>query len=317
MLRLESVVILLCIPSSAFAWNATGHSVIALLAYRQLSEQEQAKIQIILKAHPHYDSFLTKNIPEHANRDEWVVMQASVWPDWIKGASREERARYNRSNWHYVNIPIRKLDGTSEQDRKTIEDNIADTSKDRGQILVMIPNALVGLKDSRSTDQERAIHLCWVLHLIGDLHQPLHAATLFSKDSLDGDLGGNLFFVQKNSIPQRLHGLWDDALGQLQGFAALDELARVIHKRSRIIEPRVGCTDPKRWAEESHALAYLAGYSYQGIWLVGEMTADFATQPRKPPPLPDGYETLMKEIAFQRVALAGDRLAHALRQALP
>lgn len=312
-----SILSLVAWVSPAIAWNATGHSVIALNAYRRLSDEEQKKVQTILKSHPHYGEFLAKNVPENANRDEWLVMQASIWPDWIKGGSKEIRTKYNRSNWHYTNIPIRMLDGASEAQKAKIEKNIADTTKDRGHILTMIPNAMAGLKDPKSTPEEQAVHLCWILHLIGDLHQPLHAATCFTKDSLDGDLGGNLFFVEKNSTPNRLHGLWDDSLGQFQAFPTLDELARLVVKRSQATPEQIAVADAKRWAEESHAMAETVGYRFNGERLKGEFVADFIAKPTNAPPLPEGYEAKMKDVAFQRAALAGPRLANAIKASLP
>ena len=316
-LLLLTVLGLALIPAPARAWNSTGHSVIALLAYRQLSDAERQQVQAILKQHPHYGEFLAKNVPVKANRDEWIVMQASVWPDWIKGGSREVKQKYNRSNWHYTNIPIRMLDGATDAQKKTIEKNIADRTKDRGLILSMIPNAMAGLKDPRSTPEERAVHFCWILHLIGDLHQPLHAATCFTKDSLDGDLGGNLIFVEKNRTPSRLHGLWDDSLGQFQAFDALDELSRVLVKRSQATPAQIAVADPKRWAEESHLLAETVGYRFNGNRLKGEFVADFLAKPKMAPPLPEGYEAKMRDVAQQRAALAAPRLANAIRVSLP
>jgi len=305
------------LPAPAKAWNATGHGVVSLLAYRNLSDAEQKQVQAILKAHPHFKEFLARDIPAKANRDEWIVMQASVWSDWIKGGSREIKQKYNRSNWHYVNVPVRMLDGASDAQREKIEKNIADMTKDRGLILTMIPNAMAGLKDPRSTAEERAVHLCWMLHLIGDLHQPLHAATLFTKDSLDGDLGGNLFFVEKNSTPTRLHGLWDDALGQFQAIDVLDELARLVAKRSQATPEQIAITDPKIWAEESSKLAETVGYRFENERLKGEMVSGFLAKPTSPPKLPEGYEKVMKEVAFARVALAGSRMANAIKASLP
>src|SRR4051794_32963121 len=106
-LFLFAAVALFILPASANAWNATGHSVVSLVAYRELAPADQQKVQTLLKAHPQYNDFLVKNVPANANRDEWIVMQASVWPDWIKGGSREIKAKYNKPDWHYVNVPIR------------------------------------------------------------------------------------------------------------------------------------------------------------------------------------------------------------------
>ena len=306
------------LPTTSFAWNATGHSVVALLAYRELSAADQKKVQAMLKGHPHYDEYLAKDVPAKANRDEWIVMQAAVWPDWVKGGSRDVKAKYNRSDWHYVNLPVRMLDGARAREKTIIEKNIADTNKNRGHILTALPNAMAGMKDPKSTAAERAVHLCWLLHLAGDLHQPLHAAACFNRDSLDGDLGGNLFFVSKNSQPNRLHALWDDALGEFRNFPALDELARIVAKNHSISAKERAVKDPKAWAEESHKLAESVGYRFDGVPLKGEMVKDFQAKPSATPPaLPGGYEAKMKDVARSRAALAGTRLAEAIKANLP
>src|SRR5262249_33784824 len=62
------------------AWHERGHMVVTLIAYRQLDDGQKKRIQDILKEHPHYQEFLTAQRPPDAPVDEWVVMQASVWP---------------------------------------------------------------------------------------------------------------------------------------------------------------------------------------------------------------------------------------------
>jgi hypothetical protein len=65
----------------AAAWHERGHMTVALLAYRQLDQTQQKKVQTILKGHPHYGEFLAADRPADARLEEWVVMQAAVWPD--------------------------------------------------------------------------------------------------------------------------------------------------------------------------------------------------------------------------------------------
>lgn len=309
------------LPSPALAWNATGHSLIALMAYRELSDADQKKVQTILKAHPHYNEYLTNKIPANANRDEWIVMQASTWPDWVKGSgkdsSKDVKSKYNHSDWHYINIPIRMLEGASKEDRAAIEKNIGDPKKKRGQILTIIPRALAGMKSPKTTQEEKAVDLAWALHLIGDLHQPLHAATYFSKDSHDGDLGGNLFYVRRGSQPIRLHSMWDDSLGGFQSFPVLDEYARLIRKQHPITTEERAITDPRAWAAESHKLAESVAYRFNGNLIHGALTHGFLDKaPDKAPQLPEGYDTKMRETSRKRASLGAARLAEAIKASL-
>src|SRR4051794_37148479 len=70
---------------------------------------------------------------------------------------------------------------------------------------------------SRTTAEDKAVALCWILHLIGDVHQPLHCATLYSPQFERGDLGGNSFGVKINGKEYRLHTFWDNALDVVPG----------------------------------------------------------------------------------------------------
>src|SRR5262245_37875186 len=72
------------------AWHARGHMTVALIAYRQLNEQQQKQVREILKTHPHYKEFLTQQMPPDGKIDEWMVMQAAIWPDWVRTHHAEE-----------------------------------------------------------------------------------------------------------------------------------------------------------------------------------------------------------------------------------
>ena len=90
------------------------------------------------------------------------------------------------------------------------------------------------LRSADASDESRSIFLCWLLHLVGDLHQPLHTSTLISKQFPNGDLGGNLFLVSlKEGGPAVvLHTYWDALLFDKE--AALKDIeARAKGKTAR------------------------------------------------------------------------------------
>src|ERR1700733_8864378 len=80
---------------------------------------------------------------------------------------------------------------------------------------------------------ERAIALCWVEHLVGDIHQPLHAGEAFTEKHPTGDLGGNALAVNTPSGVYNLHSVWDELLGTNNDFAVVSFIAHDI-----VLDPR-------------------------------------------------------------------------------
>jgi S1/P1 nuclease len=96
--------------SPAIGWNATGHKIIASIAFRRLTGDEQARIVAILKRHPRFAEDFGDQMPEEvrgadvAAQNEWLFQQAAIWPDTVRSGPVEKRA-FNRGEWHYVNVP--------------------------------------------------------------------------------------------------------------------------------------------------------------------------------------------------------------------
>src|SRR5690349_16668600 len=95
----------------ASAWNATGHKIIASIAFRQLTAAEQSKIVEILKRHPRFAEDFKEQMPaeirdaNEATQNEWLFQQAAIWPDAVRSGPAEKRA-FSRPEWHYVNFPV-------------------------------------------------------------------------------------------------------------------------------------------------------------------------------------------------------------------
>ena len=323
--QFKPLLCLLIIAAPAAAFHERGHMASALIAYRQLDDAQKIQVQTILKAHPHYMEFLTSAKPADAPLDEWVVMQASVWADWIKKAYREPEKSFNFPNHHYVNISLLRLDGVSEDVAKQIEKNAADlpSSQDSGRILVEYPRWLAQALDPSLDTGKRAIALCWVFHLIGDIHQPLHAVTLFTRNTPKGDMGGNLSFVMWQSKPQNLHATWDAMVGwgelespTMSRYAIVDLMARDISQRYPIAAGERAVATIDAWAKESRALAETEAYSFEGKPIPLVHTERFGETPAIAitPKLPEGYGARARKVAERRVVLSGHRLADRLRE---
>src|SRR5689334_6447698 len=96
--------------SPAAAWNATGHKIIASIAFRQLTSAEQSKIVALLNKHPRYTEDFADEMPVDIRvsddaQNEWLFQQAAIWPDLVRGGPPERRA-FNRAEWHYINRPV-------------------------------------------------------------------------------------------------------------------------------------------------------------------------------------------------------------------
>lgn len=305
----------------AAAWHDSGHMALTLIAYRQLDDGQKKKVQDILAEHPHYKEFLTADRPNDADKAEWVVMRAAVWPDWV----RQKHTEFNKSTHHYVNLPVKRTDGATDEQLKAIADTVAALREpDKGgALLVELPKRV---KEVGSAEKaaDRAVALCWVLHLAGDIHMPLHAATLLSKDSTKGDRGGNQSLVLWRGKAANLHFIWDSGLGWEDGkgtatqYGFADQLARDLSKRYPITDDERKVTKVEDWAKESQALTDKHVYSFDGKPV--DITFDFGSPPtvgasgvKK---LADGYEKNGRKVAEKRVALAGVRLGDLLAEAL-
>ena len=113
--------------------------------------------------------------------------------------------------WHYINKPyVPEGSQLKESDFRAESPNV----------VTQIKVAIQKVKDG--TPQEKPIYLCWLLHLVGDVHQPLHSAEMFSERFPEGDRGGNLVLIRINGgRVQKLHPLWDGLLGKSISWSSI------------------------------------------------------------------------------------------------
>jgi hypothetical protein len=308
-----AVCVLLIGNVPAIAWNDRGHMLIALLAYRNLDSQQKGKVNEILSRHPHYELFLTSNQPMGVTKDEWVFMKAATWPDFVR--SVDHRANFHRARWHYINLPF-----VPEGEAAHLKGPKFETPTIN--VLFAIDECRDLLREEYPSLPRKAIHLAWLEHLIGDIHQPLHCITLINRAYPGGDLGGNLLAVRTGDSVKRLHGYWDDALGTDATYASIATLADEIAADPALSAPRFSelktHSTPRSWAEEGHALAK------QHVYLNGRLPfADYDAFDKRQlraeqvPVLPAEYEQNARQLARRRAALAAHRLAAAIKEALP
>jgi hypothetical protein len=179
---------LVLFASFAAAWSEPGHRMIGAIAQTKLNPKAAAEVANLLAAEP-----------------EPSLAGVSAWADWVRG-NDPEMAR-TTSNWHYVNFPQAGCAFVPKRDCS------------RGGCLVAaLRKQLALLADRSQSKATRAVALKWVVHLIGDVHQPLHTGYGFDK-------GGNDFQINWLGEGNNLHWVWDRLLLSTRGIGESQHLA--------------------------------------------------------------------------------------------
>ena len=267
------------------------------------------------------------------NEAEWVILRASVWPDWVRPRDRDPRGpavtKYHRAEDHYVNIPLIEPKDVNALAGRTL------VGPDTMNIVCALKQRCNEVRSRSVAAEDRAVAVCWVFHLIGDIHQPMHAVSYFSSGPAfrEGDLGGNKFAVKVNGRGMNLHRFWDDVLGDDPKFTddGADRQAR-IHKeavtRATALRGReLADADRERldrnktfqsWADESFELARAVAYQgADGTGMLEAVEAKFGQPvPDAAPEVGEKYVERARATAEVRAVLAGRRLADRLRTVL-
>ena len=194
----------LTLSGTASAWNSAGHMMVAAVAYGKLTPAAHARVSSLLRLNPDYSRWI-----EHASgadRDEVAFVMAATWPDEIKSEhdyhndgerpSGPDAARnigyedhLQHRYWHFIDLPF---------------------STDRTPLIQpQVPNAQTQialfrrtLKSPEASDALKSYDLVWLLHLVGDVHQPLHTTSRFTFSQPEGDAGGNRGGAVSAAVPE-------------------------------------------------------------------------------------------------------------------
>jgi len=257
--------LLLTVARWGFAWGPEGHHVTVLLAEQYLTVRSAALAKDLLGAES--------------------LLDASVWADNYRQDHPET------GPWHYIDIPL--------------QETTLDLRRDcpHGDCVLAKTQAfLAALRDPGAARTDKAEALKYVIHFVGDLHQPLH-------DADNNDKGGNMrlvqlgFHVPPPGLTDNLHWLWDTGL--IERINSNDQaLAEIIRRRitdeDRAAWAKGGLKD---WVLEAHRLARTV--AYQGL---GSAT---------PAVISPEYERQADQVIETQLARAGIRLALLLNETLP
>jgi hypothetical protein len=325
--------IVLALPRTAPAWNSVGHMAIAKLAYDQLADADKLRAYELLKRHPHFELFLAAGRPAGVEEPEWVFMRAAVWPDWVRPRDKDPRGpavtKYHRSEDHYVNVPfIDPKDEAAFAGKRLV-------SPDLMNVICALKQRCNEVRGRTVADEDKAIAICWILHLIGDIHQPMHGVAYFADAPAfrDGDLGGNKIAVKANGKGTNLHAFWDNVLGDDPRYTddSADRQVRIYNQALAVATALRGkeldAVDKERldkdktfqsWTDESFELAKTVAYQKgdgSGILPIVESRFGQPT-PDSAPELGEPYIQKAKAVAEARAMMAGRRLADRLKQVL-
>lgn len=309
------VALLTLLPLPLMAWGPIGHMTVTYVGYQKLTPAAKARVRDLLKLNPDYEKW-EKQIPAGTSaedHDQFIFMIASTWPDDIKGESQYSDDGSDAGNtpggpassqntgysdllrhkyWHFIDTPF-SPDGSALPS-------------------VPFPNAQTQIEAFRAVlassqpDELKSYDLVWLLHLIGDVHQPLHAVTRITPSHPRGDAGGNFVKLSGDAV-SNLHSYWDDLPGTDCKFCndKIQCVNRAVVLGRSLAAPTSKAarnTDTAAWIRESFEFARTV--VYRDPIRVGD-------QPFTIVPGSD-YEQRASRLARQRVALAGARLAQVL-----
>lgn len=306
MLRSPAVLaILLFSASLAHAWDPLGHMLVCQIAYDHLTPEAKTRIEAALAR------FNAEDKPDAP----YTFVTAGCWMDDIRSRTQPEFKQY--APWHYVNLPF-TAEGLPLPDASAGANVITGVQK--------CEDVLAGRVNDPSMDKDQA--LVMLLHLVGDIHQPLHAT------SRGDDMGGNKVKIGNLKDPLvdlifskggNLHFYWDSAYRRVfqSGYATvsfeaplydratpaaghLDAVA-LVREQAAAIEKKFPPAsfknqgDAAAWALESHAIGFSLAY--------GQLPKSTGADGVK---LAEAYVKASREVAEQRIAFAGYRLAALL-----
>lgn len=200
-------------PLAAFAWDDVGHKTTAYIAWQQLTPTARERVAKILQSAPEDSDlsvFFMGDARSLGTRQMEHFMIASTWADIVRDRKVKNRFdKYHKGNWHYADTFWR---GGSGQPVSILEN----FNEDGGKAVERLVEFDKVLRDASASDAEKAIGLAWILHLIGDLHQPLHTSARVTDTEPKGDQGGNLFLLTPKDTPrdkqENLHWFWDSII---------------------------------------------------------------------------------------------------------
>jgi hypothetical protein len=204
----------LVFTTNSFGWGAQGHRIVAAVAQERLSASARQQIRALLG---------NRDLPSVAN-----------YADQVRNDRPETRM------WHFVDIPVGE--STYVPSRDCAASNQGDC------VVAELERARAEVLDASLPKERRADALKFIVHLIGDLHQPMHCAD-------NNDHGGNTVKVSWFGTPSNLHRVWDSDIIREAGLSEKDYVAQLDSWLDTQDEKALARGSVTDWAMESHKQA--------------------------------------------------------------
>ena len=310
------------------AWDHPSHMTTAAIAAAEIEQARPGlteKIGLILMKHADSAAFwVAAGDAKGTERARLMFIEGARWPDDNKWTI------HDRPTWHTARWAIVAEDAPPEA-KAAAE---ARQGRPTGQAIQALVLNYSVLSSTESNSTERAVALSWLLHLIGDIHQPLHVSDQFSKAFPAGNGAGTQEYVadptRDSAIP--LHMLWDSNIFRSTELEDIDQNAKELmdqFPRSAFSELAAidGPVDFEGWARESYQVAVDFAYGY-GIETIKDPDASLDTDKavkkmvlfvlegispvENAPEVPAEYWEQLQYIAKRRITLAGYRIADCI-----
>jgi len=271
---------LLFFYSPVYAWNENGHMLVAKIAYERLKPEARTKIDhLISYLHQEYSDINT-------------FAQAAVWADKLRGQQLEMF-----THWHYIDVPLVRDGGNPNV-------NIIDSDN----ALWAIDKIRSFVSNEKANPYERARFLAFLVHIVADIHQPLHTVSLVTSKFPKGDRGGNDYFVSYKSKKTNLHKLWDDGVGSFEHRYSENEevAANELNAQAMTISSHYPAATFAEKLKQSNAKEWVK----EGMGIADHHVYNTAENQ----PVSNAYVEAGSAVAEQQIALAGYRLGEMLNQ---
>jgi hypothetical protein len=308
-----ALMITLSLPS--YGWNKLGYMAVAFVAYQNLSQPVRDRIDVLLRINKEYPVWESE-MPAGASADDKKMMAfmiAATWPDRLRsstlhpeieddGSRQPDLKKASRNTgyddilmhryWHFIDKPF-SPDGSPTEDPPEVN------AKTR---IALFRTVLASIP-SNETEDLKSYDLVWLLHLVGDVHQPLHCTSRFTKLKSHGDNGGNgVLICDSPACKGNLHSFWDDALGNSPKVEAAIKVGNRLPKANA---PAAKNLDVDKLVDDSFEDAKKTAYMNPPIGVSAKALK-----------ITQKYQDAVGSLCEKRVALAGARLANILNKEL-
>ena len=222
------LVAVLALPQPVLAWNGTGHRLVASIAWDNLSDTARKNIVTLMLKAPKGNCL--RELFKSSDGEREFFVAAATWPDIVRGDNVPAQCKaQDKPEWHFKDRFWSGVSGDNQTPPKDLSRPLAKINAvERLEMFRQFVNGNGNIGD-------RAMRVSWILHLVGDIHQPLHTSGHVTMTEQDGDVGGNTFLVGPITLAggkkiTKLHAYWDNIIDLAEPKGAHEEFPAYIKR---------------------------------------------------------------------------------------